>query len=466
MADDRIREAFVALGAPRTPEPEFADELFDALIRERRRPARALRGLDPHRSQLRKLLTIAVAFLIAGVPIAVVIDHLSGSRDQGLGEAPVPGEPFEAVVAGSFSNPGNVLGSGYTESPGGTFRLEIDYRGPDAWRMELVDGTELGLPLIAANIDTAGSYMVFDGGTLQIYDAATGTTDVQLHAPGFSPLQLLSFVDRDSPWPAACQDGQVLGDGTLLGRPMHRLRCATSGSFGDRVDLWIDADSQLILRIDSHLPSEVGASTPVAGPINFVPGMSLTMTSLTYDPTFPPDAFAMPSGAPSAPPEPPPTSLTVGQPVPTFSGTDLGGATFDLAQLRGSPAALFLWAEWCPPCLGAPLDGLERARRADPSVSIVTIGMMTEPGALRSEVQRNGYGFPVVIPNDPDGLTKVWGTVGVPLLVLLDEQGRMVGSYGGFNQEIGSPSDMERVLDAFAAGDPLPKVPAFTSSQR
>ena len=67
----------------------------------------------------------------------------------------------------------------------------------------------------------------------------------------------------------------------------------------------------------------------------------------------------------------PDTGVTLGQftpaaaprPAPEVAFTDIEGKPANLADLRGKPAIVNLWATWCQPCL-REMPSLEGSRRS------------------------------------------------------------------------------------------------------
>ena len=68
-----------------------------------------------------------------------------------------------------------------------------------------------------------------------------------------------------------------------------------------------------------------------------------------------------------------------GEAAPAFAFTDASGAKRMLADFRGKPVLLNLWATWCAPCIKEmpTLDAL--AVRAGDAVQVLTISQDTDP---------------------------------------------------------------------------------------
>jgi len=108
--------------------------------------------------------------------------------------------------------------------------------------------------------------------------------------------------------------------------------------------------------------------------------------------------------------------------------TDPGGAVRSLAEYRGKFVLVNFWATWCAPCrkeMGS-LDRL-RAGLAGERFEVVPIATSHNPlPAIRRFFEEEGIvGLPILL--DPQGrLAAEYGTVSLPLSVVLDPEGREV----------------------------------------
>jgi len=461
MSDDPVRRAFDLLDRPVEPDPAFRSALLTRLLEESKARPRLVpsKAMPRRRPGLRRGLLVAAVLGLALAVLALVLGPLSGLRpDRQPAGSIGPSTPFRMTIEGSYP-------ASATTDSAGDFQIRISWQGPERWRIEVVGGSGAQQPLINENVGSPGSYIVWDGTNLLAFDAATGTAVPEIaHAAWFSPLNLLGFSDPKSGWATACASGEQLADDVVAGRRVHHYRCPASGRFGDSVDLWVDVDSSLVLKLFSG-PAGAGATFP-PGPIIWYPGEQIVVTSIEYGPAFSAQDFAFPTASPVAyTQEPPPSTLTIGQVPPSFSGHTLDGTAFDLASLKGQPTVLYVWADWCPPCTGTIPDTLDRAFAQRTDLHIVTVGWSTDRATLESFVQQQGYRFPVVLPDRGDALTTSWGLNGIPALVALDADGRVVGVYEGWDAEIGTPGDVTAILDALVAGSPLPDERVFSAEQ-
>ncbi|HEY0134712.1 MAG TPA: TlpA disulfide reductase family protein [Nannocystis sp.] len=128
--------------------------------------------------------------------------------------------------------------------------------------------------------------------------------------------------------------------------------------------------------------------------------------------------------------------LRAGRPMPALDlellDPPAGAPTkLDLAALRGHPVLIDIWATWCTPCIAA-MPELHRLHKLRPQgLEIVSIATDFDVEAVRA-FRREKHKMPwrnVVVPEatSPD-FHKRLGIVGIPLAVLLDEQGTIIAS--------------------------------------
>jgi hypothetical protein len=462
MDDDLIRGVLRAPERPVDPDPGFRDALLELLLEETgRRSAPRVRPRRPNRGP-RRTATIAAVLVGTFVVLAAVtwpLRELTSPPQPGTEITPTT--PFRASFVGTFPDqPGE-------DTVAGDFEIVVSYRAPDAWRVDVTGGSAPWQPLINENVAGVGSYLVRSGEDLIAYDADSGRFVPQrAHPAWFSPLNLLSYVDERGGWHDACSAGSTIRDTTVAGRAVDVMRCPAPAQFssaGANVELWVDRESKLILRLVSEI--DPGQRFPF-GPIAWYQGQELRATTIEYGGAFAPGAFAIPSGAPTASAEPSfssVTSLSIGDPVASLRGTTLEGSKIDIATPRGLPTVVYLWADWCQPCTDFPLDVLDRAfaERGD-ELRVVTIGAGVEVKTLEAFVDDHRYRFPVVVVNEPGALEDWAGVETVPTLMLIDADGRLAGAYAGWSREFADAGDLEAVLDALVAGEPLPEIPGST----
>lgn len=420
----------------------------------------ALERLARHREQRRRRqrrASMVVALALMALALAVISPLVRVGQELSPGDIGPFEEmpPFRATVEGTIPQEG-VL------DPAGPFTVELLYRDASAWRLDVREGH---LPSVAGHPLSAGSFAVYDGDVVRLYDAGEDLVYRQGVVQGFSPLNLLGWEDPKAPWQRFCLDGTVVGSDSVAGRGAVHLRCPAAGSFGDELDVWVDSSTGLVLRIASH--GSGGDPTSVSGPIIFVPQQTVSIASVDYDPDLGEDAFRFtaPPGAKTAEEveaQAPATSLVIGEQVPMWTAPTLDGGELDLASLRGQAVLLYFWADWCPPCTGQPLDAFQAARDSlGDGVELVSVAYVADRSQVQGLVGEEGYRFSVALADEAIGDS--WGIEGIPLLVALDDEGRLAGAYLGF--EGLSEEDLAKVADALVTGQPLPHIEGVTKEQ-
>lgn len=145
-------------------------------------------------------------------------------------------------------------------------------------------------------------------------------------------------------------------------------------------------------------------------------------------------------------------ALARGEAAPALELPRIDGGTASLAELRGRPVVVNLWATWCPPCV-REMPSLQRVyeRYRDEGLEVLAVAVDDVPGVRQPDgrivglvsrfVEEHGLTFPIAV--DPSGNTeRRFGTEYLPTTVLIDRQGRIRAREVG-----GRPWDEEPYID-------------------
>ena len=137
----------------------------------------------------------------------------------------------------------------------------------------------------------------------------------------------------------------------------------------------------------------------------------------------------------------------IGRSVPDLKLTQLSGSSVSLAELRGKPILLDFWGSYCGPCKRTTLHAQGLANQYKSSgLTVLTLTQDTAQDA-KLWIDYNHVSLPVVL--DPDGVAfKAFDVQGVPVTILVDENGRVVHYWVGLDD----PSSMDSVLSATLQG--------------
>jgi thiol-disulfide isomerase/thioredoxin len=120
--------------------------------------------------------------------------------------------------------------------------------------------------------------------------------------------------------------------------------------------------------------------------------------------------------------------FAVGTPAPTTRGRTLDGGAFDLAEWKGQPVVVNIWATWCGPCVHELPEFAEAARRHD-DVRFVGLAADSRPADVERMVARFSIPYPIV---PIDGATQAaWKADAVPSTFVLDADGKVAWSVLG-----------------------------------
>ncbi len=125
-----------------------------------------------------------------------------------------------------------------------------------------------------------------------------------------------------------------------------------------------------------------------------------------------------------AAPEPKP------QPAPAFALTNLAGKQVSLADYKGKPLLINIWATWCAPCV-AELPELQNLQNARKDVLTLLEINYKEPGeAVATFIKKNNYTMEVLLDEKGD-VGRDYQMFGLPTSYFVDRNGVIQHTYMG-----------------------------------
>jgi cytochrome c biogenesis protein CcmG/thiol:disulfide interchange protein DsbE len=132
-----------------------------------------------------------------------------------------------------------------------------------------------------------------------------------------------------------------------------------------------------------------------------------------------------------------------GDAAPALSGTDpVTGKLVSLADFRGKPVVINIWASWCPGCIAEARDLAEFARR-HPEAQVLGVDTQDSKSGARAFYARWGWTHPSIF--DPSGsLAARLGLQGLPSTYFLDERHEIVARIVGETDLAGFEDGLRR----------------------
>jgi cytochrome c biogenesis protein CcmG/thiol:disulfide interchange protein DsbE len=132
--------------------------------------------------------------------------------------------------------------------------------------------------------------------------------------------------------------------------------------------------------------------------------------------------------------------------APDFTLHTLNGKDVTLSDMKGKVVLLEFWATWCPPCR-ASIPGIERLHEKYKNKGVVILAVSMDEGgwdSVQSFVKEHGMTYTVLEGND-DVYSK-YQVRSIPLLLVIDKEGKITRRYLGFGNEEDVESDIKTLL--------------------
>jgi len=127
--------------------------------------------------------------------------------------------------------------------------------------------------------------------------------------------------------------------------------------------------------------------------------------------------------------------LAVAKNAPDFTLRNMDNQNVSLSDHRGKVVLLDFWATWCGPCR-AELPHFQKLMdsfKNNPSVAFITISTDITAEVVKKFCKDNKYTFPVLMDK---GTTAAYGVQGIPVLLIVDQDGKICYKHEGFDSSI------------------------------
>jgi len=112
--------------------------------------------------------------------------------------------------------------------------------------------------------------------------------------------------------------------------------------------------------------------------------------------------------------------------APDFSLTDIQGKTFKLSSQKGNPVVIFFGTTWCPSCRSEmPLYKTLYDKYASRGLKFLYININESSERVAHYTKQNTFPYLVLLDLD-GGVANDYSIVGVPTLILLDKEGKII----------------------------------------
>lgn len=116
-----------------------------------------------------------------------------------------------------------------------------------------------------------------------------------------------------------------------------------------------------------------------------------------------------------------------GQEIPALSFSSLQGQTVHLAEFKGKPTVVNLWATWCPPCV-REMPVLQQAQADQPDVNLVFLNQGESANKVGSWLQARQLTVSNVLMDENRAAGAAFKQSALPMTLFFNAQGQLVST--------------------------------------
>ncbi len=129
--------------------------------------------------------------------------------------------------------------------------------------------------------------------------------------------------------------------------------------------------------------------------------------------------------------------LKIGDQIPSFKVSLLGGGTMSDADFIGNPAVFFFYADWCP-CSHKSVPYIKKAKEEYKAsgIAMLGVGIQDSSDSLKAFAEKHQLGFPVTV-DDGNALARLIGVKTTPTTIFADSNGVVRSIFVGQIEQFG-----------------------------
>ncbi|MGF6558218.1 thiol-disulfide isomerase/thioredoxin [Pseudomonas sp. S30_BP2TU TE3576] len=132
--------------------------------------------------------------------------------------------------------------------------------------------------------------------------------------------------------------------------------------------------------------------------------------------------------------------------LPEIALKNAAGEIVQLADYKGGPLVINLWATWCPPCR-REMPVLENAQQHRPDLTFLFVNQAESMQSVATFLETQGLSLTNVLFDGGGRLSQAVGSMALPTTLFYSPEGRLLGSHLGELSE----ASLARALENFDA---------------